>query len=240
MRYIFMIVPFCMFAGLLDFSHIQKANDNYAQKRYIEASKEWANIDNDEAKYNQANSLYKAQKYKEAKALYQSIKEKKLQYKKLHNIGNCNAKLGKNDEAIKSYEDALKIQEDEDTKYNLEMLKKEKKKENKKNKKKENEKKESEKDKKNKQDKKNKKKENKKKENKKKENKKKENKKNKKGKQDKKNKEKQNQAKQNTKPQPPISNMEERKWQKKLNQRNINTLMLPLKKGEKQYENNQW
>jgi Ca-activated chloride channel family protein len=38
------------------------------------------------------------------------------------------------------------------------------------------------------------------------------------------------------KKQPPISNMEERKWQKKLNQRGVNTLMLPIRKGENKDE----
>ena len=39
----------------------------------------------------------------------------------------------------------------------------------------------------------------------------------------------------------PISNMEERKWQKMLNQRGVRTLMLPLNsKGEKQDETKPW
>ena len=38
----------------------------------------------------------------------------------------------------------------------------------------------------------------------------------------------------------PISNMEERKWQKMLNKRGVNTLMIPLKKGERNNEKNPW
>ena len=42
------------------------------------------------------------------------------------------------------------------------------------------------------------------------------------------------------KTQPPISNMEERKWQKMLNQRGVNTLMIPLQQGENKNESNPW
>ena len=38
----------------------------------------------------------------------------------------------------------------------------------------------------------------------------------------------------------PISDMEERKWQKLLNQKEVNTLMLPLRKGEKKNEATPW
>ena len=45
------------------------------------------------------------------------------------------------------------------------------------------------------------------------------------------------QAQKNT----PISKMEERKWQKMLNKRGVNTLMIPLpNKGEKRNETNPW
>ena len=52
-------------------------------------------------------------------------------------------------------------------------------------------------------------------------------------------KEQQKQKAQNQKKQP-ISNMEERKWQKMLNQRGVRTLMLPIKKGEKNDNSKPW
>lgn len=39
---------------------------------------------------------------------------------------------------------------------------------------------------------------------------------------------------------PPISNMEERKWQKMLDQRGVKTLMIPLNKKERQHDKNPW
>jgi len=49
-----------------------------------------------------------------------------LEAKKLHNVGNSYAKLGEIDRAIKAYKDALKVKFDEDTKYNLDLLKEKK------------------------------------------------------------------------------------------------------------------
>jgi Ca-activated chloride channel family protein len=221
-----------LFAGVFDFLHIDKANKEYQNKNYLEASKEFAKIDSEQAKFNQADSLYRAKRYEEAKKIYQSISDKKLEYKKLHNIGNCNVHLGDIKGAIDSYQKALKIKDDKDTKYNLELLKKEQeKKKNKKNKdKNKQDKKDKNKQDKNKQDEKDKNKQNKKEKQKKQD-------KQEKQKKDEKNKKAQKQKSKEAKKQPPISNMEERKWQKMLNKRNINTLMLPIKQGKDKKEN---
>jgi Ca-activated chloride channel family protein len=42
------------------------------------------------------------------------------------------------------------------------------------------------------------------------------------------------------KTQQPISNMDERKFKKMLNQRGVNTLMIPLNKGKKENETTPW
>ena len=210
------------YAGLLDFYYVDKIN------------------------YNKANALYKQKKYKEALNLYSTIQDKELEFKKLFNMGNSLAHLGKTDQAIKSYEDALKIKDDADAKFNIELLKKEKQKQQQKKKNKQ-DKKKSDKQK-NSKDQKNK-------DNQNKQNKQKDKKQSdKKDKQDKGNDKENKQAKKekakedkkqkqkvaNAKKQPPISNMEERKWQKMLNNRGVNTLMLPIKKGENKNETNPW
>ena len=197
-------------------------------------------------------------KYKEAIEKYESIKEPTLEAKKLHNIGNAYAQMKKMDEAIKSYQEALKIADDADTKYNLELLKK--KKEEQKKKQQQNK----EDDKKNKQDKKDgqnkdqknqdkknqndkekdsdkqKSREQKDKEKKEAEKKKQEEQKKKTEQTKKEEKTKQAMMGDQNKTQPPISNMEERKWQKMLNQRGVNTLMIPLQQGENRNETNPW
>jgi len=240
---IFLLLSF-LNASIFDFYYIKEANKAYQNKDYIKASKYYGKIDNDEARYDLANSLYKQKKYKQALNLYSSINDKKLEFKKLHNMGNCYANMGKIDEAIKSYEKALKIKEDKDTRYNLELLKKKKKQnqKNNKNNKNKNNKKNSNKTQKNNKNKKQRSHNQQSKNNKdkKEKNQKQTDKKAKKPKRDKKHSKQKPQNK-NPKAKKSLSNMEERKWQKMLNQRGINTLMLPLNsKGDTQHETNPW
>ena len=267
-KYVLLITILNLYLGasVLDFVDIKKAENAYKAKDYQSASKFYSKVDNDEARYNQADTLYRQKKYKEALEVYKSIKDEKLKFKKLHNMGNSYANLNKIDEAIKSYEDALKIEQDKDTKYNLELLKKRKDKEDKKKKKdkdkkdkqKDSDKKEDKKDKDNKQNKEKQKQEDsdKSKDKNKKDSSDKESKKDEKQKpkkSDDKKEPKQKEAQKDKKQekaskegakqtkQPPISNMEERKWQKMLNQRGVNTLMIPLNsKGEQRDEKNPW
>ena len=242
MRYFISFLVLTMFlpASLLDFNYLKEAKQAYNDKNYTKAQENYAKVKSDEAKFNEADSLYRQKKYKEAIEAYQSIVEPKLEAKKLHNIGNSYANMNKIDEAIKSYEDALKLEDDKDTKFNLELLKKkkeeQKKKQDKKNDKENKNKKEDKKKQENKNDKNQ-------------ENKKKNDDKNKKAYKEKKDYEKkkkeqeekkQSQMNEQNKTQAPISNMEERKWQKMLNQRGVNTLMIPLNKGKKDNETNLW
>jgi len=228
-------------ASLLDFNYLNSAKEAYNQKDYTKAEELYSKVDSDEARFDRADALYRQKRYKDALSVYQSISDKNLEFKRLHNIGNCYANLKKIDEAIKSYEDALKIKEDKDTRFNLELLKKKKKEQKKKDNKKDKKKKQNQK-KNNKNSKDNKSNKDKSQQNKKKNQEQKDKKKSKEAKKkeaEKKKKEAQ-MAKQNKK-QPPISDMEERKWQKMLNQRGVNTLMLPLNNKEyKRDETNPW
>ncbi len=248
--FLFFIMIFALNASMLDFSYLKKAKEAYEKGDFDKAITSYQKIEkpNDEVRFNLADSYYKKGKYQKAAELYKSIEDKKLQFKKLHNLGNCYANLKKIDEGIKAYEKALKIKEDKDTRYNLELLKKMKKKQKQQNKQNKN-KKDKKQDKKNRQNSSDDKKQNKKKSDKNKKDKKsKKNKesKNRQNSKKKKNKKRENRqerkkmAKQKSKPKKePISDMEVRKYNKMLNKRGINTLMLPLetKKGEKHNEN---
>jgi Ca-activated chloride channel family protein len=123
-------------AGMLDWHYLSEAKKAYNKADYQKSAKLFAKIDNDEARFNEADSLYKMKKYKEALKVYNSIKDKNLIEKVEYNKGNCYAKMGKIDEAINSYKKALKIDpNDKDAKYNLKLLeKKQNKKQNNKNK----------------------------------------------------------------------------------------------------------
>ncbi len=255
MRYIYLLIfPMLLSASILDFKYLQEAKDAYSDKNYTKAQESYAKVDSDEARFNQADALYRQKKYKEAIDIYNSIKESKLEAKKLHNIGNAYAQMNKLDEAIKSYENALKLKEDNDTRFNLELLKKRKKEKKKKQKQKQNKK--SNKDNKDNKNQKNQKDNNKKSSKDKKESDKKKSKQEKEKEKEKKNLDKKKkdskekrknqennqtkQIKEQNSTKTPISNMEERKWQKMLNQRGVNTLMIPLNKGKKDNEDKPW
>ena len=248
------------YGAVFDFIDIKKANNSYKEGDFNSSIKYFKKIKSskqtDEAKYNLANSYYKSKDYKNALKYFSTIstQDKELKFKTLHNLGNTNAMLNNIDKAIKNYEEALKIKDDKDTKYNLELLKKQKKQNKQQNKdkknKKDNKKKENKKDKnknnskqnknsknnKNKQSKQNKKEQQKNKQNSKKKEKQKEQSKQSKQKQDKAKKQ-QNMQKKKV----PISNIEEAKYKKMLNNRGVNTLLLPINtKGDKNEELKPW
>ena len=113
-------------AGLFDFVSIYQANKAYENMDYQLAAEKFDDINNDAARLNQANSLYKQGLYKQALKKYQSVKREDLAFDRLYNSGNAYAKSGKINEAIDSYEKALKLQKDKDALFNLELLKKQK------------------------------------------------------------------------------------------------------------------
>ena len=112
-------------AGMLDWYYINQAKEAYNSGNYQQSYNLYSKIDNDFAKFDAANSMYKLKNYKKALELYKSIKDKKLKEKSLYNMGNCFAKSGEIDKAIKAYKEALKIDpKDKEAKYNLDLLKK--------------------------------------------------------------------------------------------------------------------
>ena len=244
MRYILVMfsMSFVLYGGVFDFSYIKKAKEAYKSKEYKKAEDNYKKLDSDEARYNLANSLYKQKRYKDALEVYNSIDDENLRFQTLYNKGNTLAHLGKIKEAIKSYQEALKIKEDKDAKANIELLKKQqqkKKKQDNRNKKDNKQKNQnsSKKESKNNKNKNQKKGENK---NEKKKNKDKQKDIKKQQQKEKGQKEQKTKIEKPTQKQPPISNMEERKWHKMLESRGINTLMLPIKKGGNDDKTKPW
>ena len=264
-----MMVIFAHFtrAGMLDFKTLEEAKKAYAAKDYEKAAKLYDEVARSDPKsekgqtalFDAADALYKAGRYQEALETYRKVTLPRLQHQKWHNIGNCYAHLKKIDKGIEAYEKALKIQDDKETKFNLELLKKLKKQQqkkqnkNKKNKQNRQNQKNQKNDKQNKNDRQQKgdqdKRQNgkngqksrndqKKKGDQKRQNGQKEKQKQKNGQ---KNKQKSKadsadmQQKRADMRQDPISDMELRKWERMLNRRAVNTLMMPLptKKSER-------
>ena len=124
MKKIFLLIICAIFlhAGLFDFVDASNAKKSYEQKDYKSAIKSYELLQGkDGASYDLANSYYKVKDYKKALNEYKKVNNPDLRFKTLHNLGNTYAHLGKIKDAIKSYEDALKIKKDKDTKYNLDL-----------------------------------------------------------------------------------------------------------------------
>ena len=114
-------------SSIFDFNTIKEANNAYEKKEFETASNEFKKLDSNEFRdYNLANSYYKDNKFKEAIELYKNIETSNddLEFKKFHNLANSYAKSKDYQNAIKSYEEALKLKNDKDTKENLELVKK--------------------------------------------------------------------------------------------------------------------
>jgi tetratricopeptide (TPR) repeat protein len=116
---------------------IRRGNVAYQNGKFQDAELNYRkslaeNSKNTTAKYNLANTLYEQKKYKESADLLETAKkefqDKPSRARSLHNAGNAHYKGGDMEKAIKSYEDALKLNpSDAETKFNLAMAKKEKK-----------------------------------------------------------------------------------------------------------------
>jgi Ca-activated chloride channel homolog len=218
-------------ASVFDFKTIEEANSAYKTENYKNAIKKYSSLEQKEqTKYNLANSLYKDKQYKEAIKKYKEIQsdDKDFNFKKSHNLGNSYVNTGNLEKAKTSYEEALKLKNDKQTKENLELVKKELEKRKKQQEKQKKQKQDSNKKKDSKNNKKESNKE--KKSDKKNENKEESKKEDKKKKQDKKDSKKEKSFNQNE-----ISDLEEEKWLKQLENQKTNSL---LKKMETQKKEN--
>lgn len=121
-----LLLPFSTQASLFDFLNIYQANQAYENQDYKAAGEKFGTIDQDSARLNQANSLYKQGLYKQSLKKYQGVKAENLSFERLYNSGNAYAKSGQINQAIDSYESALKLKPDQDAVFNLELLKKQK------------------------------------------------------------------------------------------------------------------
>ncbi len=120
-------------AGLLDFQILSEAKSRYdvgefnqSMELYDAYAKEHPSP---EVLYNRANAAYKAGDYAYAATTYEQLlaTDTKHRFELLHNLGNSYAKIGDSEalsKALKAYEEALDIKEEQPTKDNLEAVRK--------------------------------------------------------------------------------------------------------------------
>jgi len=116
--------------GLLDFEHIREGEKAYRSGNYQRAIREFEEVvkakGSPESLYDLANSYYKAGEYKRALETYSRIEtdDRELEFRKLYNMGNSAFMMEEYQKAIEFYEKALEIRDDPDARHNLELAKK--------------------------------------------------------------------------------------------------------------------
>lgn len=120
-------------AGLLDFQLLSEAKARYETGDFNQSAQLFdayaKNHPSAEVLYNRAGAAYKAGNYDEAAATYEQLRSSatKHRFEVLHNLGNSYAKKGDAEslaKALKAYEEALSLKEEQPTKENLEAVKK--------------------------------------------------------------------------------------------------------------------
>ncbi len=122
-----LFLPIFLLAGILDFQKISKAEDAYSKGDYKNSLKHLKSLKKDTPSYyyDLGNSYYKTANYKSAISAYKRAKGDGVdESARLHNLGNSYFKKGDLKKAIIAYEASLKIKENRDTRYNLEVAKK--------------------------------------------------------------------------------------------------------------------
>lgn len=109
------LLSYNCFADNFFLNEQQQAKELFDQKKYQEAAEKFSDS------YQKAISYYKLQNYAQAAELFAQKNDFQSQY----NLGNSFFMQKKYQEAINSYEKALKLQpKDADAQYNLEIAKK--------------------------------------------------------------------------------------------------------------------
>ncbi|MEA2111954.1 MAG: VWA domain-containing protein [Campylobacterota bacterium] len=120
-------------ADLMDFRLLDEAAQSYEAEDYNRSQLlygDYAHRTKDaEAYYNQGNAYYKQGDFKNAQNMYKKVfsDDENLKQSALHNLGNSYAKEASKEsleQAVNSYEKALKIKDDKETSENLEEVKK--------------------------------------------------------------------------------------------------------------------
>lgn len=131
--YILLLVSFAVFAQEKD-KNLPKANDEYAQKKFVEAEANYR-ISNSKfpnrtvAPFNLGNAIYKQNQAGEAKFAYEkaikNLKTRTQKHKAYHNLGNVFMKEKDYSNAVEAYKNALRNNPaDEETRYNFALAKK--------------------------------------------------------------------------------------------------------------------
>lgn len=132
------ILAFFLFTGFFETSQqtIKKGNEDFQNKKYQSALESYRKVqvknpDAPELLYDLGTALYKVDSFQESSQNLEGsvlkAQDSKLKAQALYNYGNAQYRLGNFEKAIDSYKKVLEIDpSDQDAKYNLEFLQKQK------------------------------------------------------------------------------------------------------------------
>ncbi|HGZ70196.1 MAG TPA: tetratricopeptide repeat protein [Nitratifractor sp.] len=121
------LLPISVDAGLFDFKNSAELYSSYSAKDYNKSKEILLSSGQESPVYNYdlANVYYKLGRYQEALKYYKRAFGKDVdEQSRLHNLGNTYFMLNEYKKALSIFEIALKIRDDKDTRYNLELTKK--------------------------------------------------------------------------------------------------------------------
>jgi tetratricopeptide (TPR) repeat protein len=131
--YILLVFSFAVSAQEKD-KTLPKANEEYAEKKYVDAEADYRISHSKfpkkaEASYNLGNAIYKQNQNSEAKFAYANAiintKSRTQKHLAFHNLGNVFMKEKNYSEAVEAYKNALRNKpSDEQTRYNYALAKK--------------------------------------------------------------------------------------------------------------------
>lgn len=117
-------IVFILFYKYPEFSSVLKAKESYNLGDYKTAAKIYKSLNLPKAKYNEGVANYKDGNFTKALKNFKEVKDENLSFEKFYNLGNTYSKLGDFNRSILAYKEALKIKDDNDTRFNLELVEK--------------------------------------------------------------------------------------------------------------------
>ncbi len=117
----FIFLVSLLHAGFVDDIKLYRAQNAYKNQDFNRSYELYNSFvsKSDEILYNLANTLYKQHKYDRAITTYKQIQSGDLSFRAYHNIANSYVKMQRLEKAISYYKAALLIKPDDETKANL-------------------------------------------------------------------------------------------------------------------------
>ncbi|QKF83929.1 tetratricopeptide repeat protein [Campylobacter ureolyticus] len=107
-----------------EFSSVLKAKESYNLGDYKTAAEIYKSLNLPKAKYNEGVANYEDGNFSESLQNFKDVKDDNLSFERLYNLGNTYANLHDFNKSILSFKKALEIKDDNDTRFNLELVEK--------------------------------------------------------------------------------------------------------------------